>query len=98
MADYQHPQMSNEKAAFVASMRDSGNREALEKKLREALIEDPEIQDATNLSATIEREKGDTVARLLGKVKTELEKARAEELVRNNVPADVEIDNQLTVG
>ncbi len=67
--------------------------------LQEALIEDPELSDTTNISVKAEGE-GETkepVIHLIGKVKNEKDKARAQEIVEKNTGREMEISNELKV-
>ena len=66
----------------------------LEKHLIKAIIDDPLIGDKTNIS--VEHEDGDL--HLIGKVGSEDEKQRAEEIVRVNTREEKTIVNELTVG
>jgi hypothetical protein len=92
-----HP-LNQEGLPFLAGAKEDEKRQDLEKNLREYLVEDPEIRDATNLSAAIVNDGGKSVVQLIGKLQTQKEKDRAEELVRNNVPQGMGIDNQIVAG
>jgi len=69
--------------------------------LQEAIIEDPELSDTTNISVKAEDEdEGETkesVIHLIGKVKNEKDKARAQEIVEKNTGREMEISNELKV-
>jgi osmotically-inducible protein OsmY len=66
----------------------------LEKYLMQAIIDDPLIGDKTNIS--VEHEDGDL--HLIGKVDSEDEKSRAEEIVKVNTREEKTVVNELTVG
>lgn len=66
----------------------------LEKHLMQAIIDDPLIRDKTNIS--VNHEDGDL--HLVGKVDSDDEKQRAEEIVRVNTREEKVIVNELSVG
>ncbi|MFP4564621.1 MAG: BON domain-containing protein [Spirochaetia bacterium] len=68
--------------------------EELEKHLMKAIIDDPLIRDKTNIS--VKHEDGDL--HLIGKVGSEDEKQRVEEIVKVNTREEKTIVNELTVG
>jgi len=72
----------------------------IEAKLQEAVIEDPELKDTTNLSVKIE-DRGlfkDHIVHLIGKVGNEKEKQRVEEIVDTNTGRELKVSNELHVG
>ncbi len=74
-------------------------KEELEKNLMQALIDDPEIGDSTNITVNFDpfanSKKGKI--ELLGKVESELDKNRAEEIAKVNTKDEVEVLNNLNV-
>jgi hypothetical protein len=72
-------------------------REALRKKLLEAIFQDPQIRNVTNVSVVIDDAKGSMTVHLLGKVPAERGRQRAAEIVRNNVPDDAVVVNELGI-
>ena len=72
-------------------------RDALQAKLREALVQDPEIQDKANISATITEDREGESVHLLGKLPTAKGKERAEEIVRASVPEGMRVVNEIVV-
>jgi hypothetical protein len=81
-------------SAVFTNTEKKENKE-LEKKLLEALVQDPEIENSTNISAVVKKERGNRVVHLLGKVDTEKERLRAEELVKINTPEGHSIVNEI---
>lgn len=84
--------------------RDSYRRvepEQLEKTLLQAIIDDPLIENASNISVSYRR-KGMTVKddqiHLIGKVASREEAKRAYDIVRSNTNGEIEIENELRVG
>lgn len=65
--------------------------------LQEAIIEDPELSDTTNISVKAEDERGskEPVIHLIGKVKNEAEKARAQEIIEKNTRNEMKVANEL---
>jgi hypothetical protein len=72
-------------------------REDLRRKLLEAIFQDPEIKNVTNVSVVIDDTKGSMTVHLLGKVPTGRGRERAAEIVRNNVPRDAVVVNEIGV-
>ena len=71
----------------------------IEKKLMDAIIEDPELDNTTNISVNIE-EKGafkDHLVHIIGKVKTKDDRDRVEEIVEKNTREEMKISNELVV-
>ena len=50
----------------------------------EAIVQDPEIGDATNISVVVKKDDSDHVIHLLGKLDTEKERQRTHELAEIN--------------
>ena len=67
--------------------------------LQEAIIEDPELADTTNVSVKAEDESAskEAVLHLIGKVSSEADKARAQEIIEKNTSNEMKIANELTV-
>ena len=71
-----------------------------EAQIREALIHDPRIEDVSNISVEYERLgflKGRRL-HIIGKVRSDLDKKTAEEIVREHAEKKVEISNELQIG
>lgn len=67
--------------------------------LQEAIIEDPELTDTTNISVKARDESGskEPVIHLIGKVKSEADKARAQEIIEKNTRSEMKVANELKV-
>ncbi|MFW5711634.1 MAG: hypothetical protein ACOCXF_02360 [bacterium] len=67
--------------------------------LQEAIIEDPELSDSTNISVKARDESGskEPVIHLIGKVKSEADKARAQEIIEKNTRSEIKVVNELAV-
>src|SRR6056297_715037 len=67
--------------------------------LQEAIIEDPELSDSTNISVTGEKESGskEAVIRLIGKVTSNSDRARAQEIIEKNTSNELKVANDLAV-
>ncbi len=67
--------------------------------LQEAIIEDPELSDTTNISVKAEDESGSKqpVIHLIGKVPSESGKARAQEIIEKNTHNEMKVANELVV-
>jgi hypothetical protein len=71
----------------------------IEQKLMDAVIEDPELEDTTNISIDIE-DKGafkEHLVHIIGKVKTKDDKDRVQEIVEKNTRKELKISNELAV-
>lgn len=71
----------------------------IEGKLMDAVIEDPELEDTTNISVDIE-EKGafkDHLVHIIGKVKNNEDRDRVQEIVEKNTRKEMKISNELVV-
>lgn len=86
---YQHAAMAN-----ISSDPEYKEQEEL---LQKALIDDPIIENADNLSIYIKREKGDITIHLIGKAKTEREKKQVETLAESHREEDQKISNEIVV-
>ncbi len=69
----------------------------LERVLMEAIIQDPEIGDATNISVIVKKEDGERVIHLLGKLDTEKERDRALELAETNSKKQYKVVNEIVL-
>ncbi|MFW5801703.1 MAG: BON domain-containing protein [Spirochaeta sp.] len=69
----------------------------LQKHLQDALTEDPIITDPTNISVNLEKNDKKPHLVLIGKVHSEKEKQRAEEILSVNTGDKVTIANELSV-
>jgi len=69
----------------------------LERVLMEAIVQDPEIGDATNISVVIKKEDGDRVIHLLGKLDSEKERDRALELAETNSKSKYKVVNEIVL-
>ena len=67
--------------------------------LQEAIIEDPELTDNTNISVKARNESSykETVIHLIRKVKSEADKARDKEKKEKNTRSEMKVANELTV-
>jgi len=63
----------------------------------EAIVQDPEIGDATNISVVIKKEDGDRVIHLLGKLDSEKERDRALELAETNSKSKYKVVNEIVL-
>ena len=65
--------------------------------LQEAIIEDPELTDTTNISVKAEDTRGskEPVIRLIGKVNSEADKAR--EIIEKNTRNEMKVANELVL-
>jgi hypothetical protein len=72
----------------------------IKKHLLEAIVEDPEIGRSTNIAVNVRAGAGgtDPEIELAGKVDSDKDKARAEEVVRINTRDEAEITNNLIAG
>ena len=68
-----------------------------ERKLVEAVAQDPEIEHPMNLSIFIRDENGSGEAHLIGKVPSKREYERVEEIVRTNVKDEMTVVNEIVV-
>ena len=71
----------------------------IEEKLMDAIIEDPELKDTSNISVNIE-DKGafkDHLVHIIGKVKTTDDSDRVQEIVEKNTRKEMKISNELVV-
>ncbi len=68
--------------------------------LQEAIIEDPEITDTTNISVKAKTDSSSKgpVIHLIGKVSSEADKARAQEIIEKNTRNEMKVTNELVVG
>jgi hypothetical protein len=82
-------------AALNAQQRKANK--ALESKLIDAIVEDPEVQHPTNISVFAREESGDRHVHIIGKLVDEKEKERVEEIVANNTPNDTVIVNEVVL-
>jgi hypothetical protein len=82
---------------YVFTPEEKKENKQLEKKLMEAIIQDPEIGDATNVSVIVKKENGTRFVHLLGKLETEKERDRACELADTNTPIDFEVINEIVL-
>ena len=79
------------------------NREELEnrdlqKKLLNAIQQDAEITDPTNISVNVEKQHGKTgKIELFGEVNNESDKSRAEEIVRKNTDHNIKVINSIKI-
>lgn len=67
--------------------------------LQEAIIEDPELSDTSNISVKAEDESGskEPVIHLIGKVNSAADKARAQEIIEKNTSNEIKVANELAV-
>jgi len=67
--------------------------------LQEAIIEDPELADSTNISVKAEDKSGskEAVIRLIGKVTSNSDRARAQEIIEKNTSNELKVANELAV-
>lgn len=67
--------------------------------LQEAIIEDPELSDTTNISVKAKDESGskEPVIHLIGKVASEADRARAQEIIEKNTSNCMKVANELAV-
>jgi len=67
--------------------------------LQEAIIEDPELADSTNISVKAEDKSGskEAVIRLIGKVTSNSDRARAQEIIEKNTSNELKVANDLAV-
>lgn len=97
MSSQQIPPMAAQ--AFLKTTWNAMEKEELEKNLMQALIDDPEIGDSTNITVNFDPFANSNKGKieLLGKVDSELDKNRAEEIAKVNTKNEVEILNNLNV-
>jgi hypothetical protein len=71
----------------------------IEHNLQEAIIEDPELSNTTNISVKAKDESGskEPVIHLIGKVKNEADQARAQEIIEKNTHNEMKVANELVV-
>lgn len=71
----------------------------LSNNLQEAIIEDPELSDTTNISVKARDESGskEPVVHLIGKAASESERARAQEIIEKNTSNSMQVANELAV-
>jgi len=70
-----------------------------EKVVQEAIIHDPIIEDSDNVSVSFEdKGLGKAEIHLIGKVGSEKQKQRAQELAETNTPDKIEVINEIAVG
>lgn len=72
----------------------------IKQNLLEAIVEDPEIGHSTNITVDVRAgaEGSDPEIELVGKVDSEKDKARTEEVARVNTAGEASITNNLIVG
>jgi hypothetical protein len=70
---------------------------ALENKLLEAVIQDPEVEHPTNISVFIRDEGGKQYVHLIGKLVDEKERDRVEEIARSSTGTDAIIVNEVVL-
>jgi osmotically-inducible protein OsmY len=84
--------------AFLTRPWNKMNSNELRSNLVQAFAEDPEIQDASNIAVNIKGDVGsDTTVELVGKVKSQLDASRAEQIVRVNTGGEAAIRNDLVI-
>lgn len=92
--------LGNERMRKVAPHKKKDEYEKLREKLLEAIKQDPGIDDVTNISITVDA-KGllkNKKIELFGKVESEKDKTRAQEIVELNVEQGTTIENNLKIG
>ncbi|MCF7949727.1 MAG: hypothetical protein K9M94_14150 [Spirochaetia bacterium] len=67
--------------------------------LQEAIIEDPELSDTTNIAvkAKNESDSKEPVIHLIGKVASEADRARAKEIIEKNTSNSIKVANELAI-
>jgi hypothetical protein len=70
----------------------------LEKRILKAIIEDPEIEDVTNVSAVVTEKGRERIIQLIGRLSSEKEKQRAQELAESNSSRRFRVINDIIVG
>jgi len=65
--------------------------------LQEAIIEDPELADTTNIAVKAKTESGsqEAVIHLIGKAASEADRARAQEIIEKNTSNSIKVANEL---
>jgi hypothetical protein len=82
---------------YVFTPEQKKENRQLEKKIMEAIIQDPEIGDATNVSVVVKKENNMPFIHLLGKLETEKERDRAHELADKNTPINFQVINEIVL-
>jgi hypothetical protein len=85
------------KAMAWTGILNDQDRDQLVELIRQALKEDPEIQENDDVSLTVERESGEDVLHLLGHTASEDGKARAQEIAEHQSPKGMKIANEIKV-
>ncbi|MFP4383864.1 MAG: hypothetical protein ACLFST_05155 [Spirochaetia bacterium] len=85
------------KAMAWTGIMKNEDRDRLIALIRQALKDDPIIQENDNISLTVDRESGEDVLHLLGKTASEDGKARAQEIAEHQSPKGMKIANEIKV-
>lgn len=84
---------------WLRNRRFFSNRDEVEQRLQQAIVQDPEIGEPSRISVSVEKGgmfRGNEL-HLIGEVRSEKDRARAEEIVRRSTEDSAEIRNEIRI-